>query len=105
MVHRCAEVVRRARLAERVAGLVERTAECSADRDAARNADGAERVEAISVLHDLRLGGARRDACGVAVRLDRMADIRQQRRGIAGGFEETQRMVGGEPRGPGALWR
>ena len=103
MVHRSAPVIRGTQFAERIVGLVERSAERSTYRDAARDADRTERIEPVRVLYDFCLDGLRFDAGGIAVRLDRMADLRQAGGRIAGFLKVAQRMIRSEPRGLVAL--
>ena len=52
-------VIRRARLRQGFFRMVEREAERAGHGEAPGDADGAQRVEPVGVLHDLRLGGVR----------------------------------------------
>ncbi len=98
MVDREAAVVRRPLLAEGVLAGAQRAVEAAADQQAARDADGAQRVEAVGILHHPRLGGPRRDTGAVAVRLDGVKYVRQQAGRVIESGQEGDRRLGGEPR-------
>jgi hypothetical protein len=94
VVHRELVVVGRALLGKRLAGIVKRVAQRAAHREAPRDSDGPERVEAVGILHDPRFERARGHAGRKAVCLDCVADGCQVLRGVAGAFEEVFRAPG-----------
>ncbi len=85
MVQREAPVVMVAARRQRIGRIVERGAEPAGDVEAARDADRADRIEAVGVLQDAGVERLRRDAGGKAVRRDRM------REGVEAGAPEAER--------------
>ncbi len=71
--------------------------EATADQQAARDADGAERVQPVGVLHDAGLGSAGLDAGAVAVRLDGVGHVAQQFVREVDGSQESSGRLGREP--------
>lgn len=89
---------------ERISGVGQRPAQLATHAEHACNADGAECIQPVRVLHDLGFDGLRCNAGGKAVRFNRMGDGGQFGLGKAFTAQNALRFVCRHARGLVALW-
>ncbi len=103
MIQRVAAVIGRTFPAKGVFRRVQRRAQGAPGQQAARDADGAQRLEAVRVLHHAGLQRLRRDRRGETVGRDGMVDRLQPGVRIADARQERDGFVRGQPGGPAAV--
>lgn len=89
---------------ERISGVGQRPAQLATHAEHACNADGAECIQPVRVLHDLGFDGLRRNACRKAVCLNCMGHGGQFGLGKAFTAQNALRFVCRHARGLVALW-